>query len=1111
MKRLLVLLLVLVSATSFAQKTQLQIYQGINSEIRLKSAYNNLRMAALLDTLNKSYVNVTGSYANPSWLTSLAGSKITGYHFINRNDTTHIISGFQIPYEDDPTVHGPNIILKDSTNSQFRVYSESGDDGSFVSMGVTNYYGDDGFFGVITTRKFTAQGNTAGGVDQARVSVLPGSAVLQHVNTGGSVQLGFSNLGVLFSDTRTTKKGIEYEAGNWVSANWTDNTLPTWGAVKAAKTYTGAQTFRAGTATAGTAPVYFQSGTALTTPANGAMEYHSSHLYFTIGSTRYQLDQQGGGSVTSVSGTTNRITSTGGSTPVIDISATFEALLGKVANRIDQNNASTTSAQLATTLSDESGTGTVVYSSTLSSYQPLDSDLTAIAGLSATNDDFIQRKSGAWTNRTVAQVKTDLGLTGTNSGDQTTSGTTNRITVSSGSTNPVIDISATFEALLGKVASPLSQFASTTSSQLAGVISDETGTGVLVYGTSPTFTTQISTPVVNSSAGLNLIATSGVTAQYLGVTNNLTQFAPKVTDATTTRTLTEADRGRMIVFTNAGAISVTLPNSLSNDFYCYLRKSSGAGDITITATTTLNVIGGSAVITEDWAIAMVWHEGSNVWGASGTFGAGGGGTPAGLDTYVQYNNSGAFGASSNFTYVDGTSTLTVNNVVGLVSLTSNGGVYSVGGVLFANGTTSNAGGLSLGEDLDNGTDYITFLAAASMASPTQYVFPAAFPAGNGYSLTSTTSGVLSWTNVSGGGGSYWDLASGGTLSSANTITLTTTNNVAFSTASLGTTVGESFLLSTPTAAAVGAQQIGTPLLLRSNGWKTTATAASQPVEWAIYNLPIQGTTNPSTELTFAASINNGSYNIRHRFSETGKVTFQNGSATIDFDPTANGNIGTNGIMTFTTNGVPKITLSSAGDWAMFQSAGTSGARTGFSFQSAAHTGQTASTNIPIVLWDFATNNRQFATGAKTTQQDFQILGNTHRAVGSTTITDDYTFWVTPPTAGTNVTITNAWAAGFNGNVKSFGKLAFDATVTGGGTTGNQTINKPAGTVNFAAAATTITVTNSFCTTSSVVIAVVRTADSTADIKNVVPGAGSFVINLSSAATAETSVGFIVLN
>ena len=51
--------------------------------------------------------------------------------------------------------------------------------------------------------------------------------------------------------------------------------------------------------------------------------------------------------------------------------------------------------------------------------QPIDSDLTTIAGLTATTDNFIQSKGSAWASRTVAQVKTDLGLSGTNSGDQT--------------------------------------------------------------------------------------------------------------------------------------------------------------------------------------------------------------------------------------------------------------------------------------------------------------------------------------------------------------------------------------------------------------------------------------------------------------------------------------------------------------------------------------------------------------------------------------------------------------------------------------------------------------------------------------------------------------------
>lgn len=46
-------------------------------------------------------------------------------------------------------------------------------------------------------------------------------------------------------------------------------------------------------------------------------------------------------------------------------------------------------------------------------YQPLDSDLTAIAALSPNNDDVIQRKAGAWVNRTMVQLIADLAALGT--------------------------------------------------------------------------------------------------------------------------------------------------------------------------------------------------------------------------------------------------------------------------------------------------------------------------------------------------------------------------------------------------------------------------------------------------------------------------------------------------------------------------------------------------------------------------------------------------------------------------------------------------------------------------------------------------------------------------
>lgn len=61
----------------------------------------------------------------------------------------------------------------------------------------------------------------------------------------------------------------------------------------------------------------------------------------------------------------------------------------------------------------------------------------------------------------------------------------------------------------------LSVFAATTSSQLAGVISDETGSGALVFGTSPTFTTSIFSPLVNgastASGTLTLSSTTNAT------------------------------------------------------------------------------------------------------------------------------------------------------------------------------------------------------------------------------------------------------------------------------------------------------------------------------------------------------------------------------------------------------------------------------------------------------------------------------------------------------------------------------------------------------------------------------------------------------------------------
>jgi len=69
----------------------------------------------------------------------------------------------------------------------------------------------------------------------------------------------------------------------------------------------------------------------------------------------------------------------------------------------------------------------------------------------------------------------------------------------------------------GQLANPLSQFASTTSAQLAGVISDETGTGALVFATSPTLVTPILG--VASATSINLLDTTYKTALDVSSSN----------------------------------------------------------------------------------------------------------------------------------------------------------------------------------------------------------------------------------------------------------------------------------------------------------------------------------------------------------------------------------------------------------------------------------------------------------------------------------------------------------------------------------------------------------------------------------------------------------------
>lgn len=120
----------------------------------------------------------------------------------------------------------------------------------------------------------------------------------------------------------------------------------------------------------------------------------------------------------------------------------------------------------------------------------------------------------------------------------------------------------------------------------------------------------------------------------------------------------------------------------------------------------------------------------------------------------------------------------------------------------------------------------------------------------------------------------------GSVATATTtpaITLTlgdiTPSKVTQTTNAIGSTSTDGMVIQNTTAAAAGAQQWSPRLRFSGFGWKTSAGGASGAVNWIIENVPVQGTSVPSSQLNFAVSLNGGSFNPKLILGSTDAVTF----------------------------------------------------------------------------------------------------------------------------------------------------------------------------------------------------------------------------------------------
>jgi hypothetical protein len=195
--------------------------------------------------------------------------------------------------------------------------------------------------------------------------------------------------------------------------------------------------------------------------------------------------------------------------------------------------ATPSSANLAGAVTDETGSGSLVFSHT----PVLSSPTLGVASATSVNKVAITAPATSAT-LTIADGKT---LTASNT--LTFTGTdASSVALGAGGT-------------VAYTANKLSAFAATSSSELAGVISDETGSGALVFGTSPALTTPtLNSAVVNNNNAVSAAGTTQGTATALTVDYNVITTAA----ASSGVVLPTATAGRRIVIVNKGANTLSI-------------------------------------------------------------------------------------------------------------------------------------------------------------------------------------------------------------------------------------------------------------------------------------------------------------------------------------------------------------------------------------------------------------------------------------------------------------------------------------------------------------------------------------------------------------------------
>lgn len=204
------------------------------------------------------------------------------------------------------------------------------------------------------------------------------------------------------------------------------------------------------------------------------------------------------------------------------------------------------SANLAAAVTDETGSGALVFANTPTLVTPV---------LGAATGTSLALTGGSLTTRPAA-TQDGVVIAGRAGGTSTYNVTITPTTLTASRTLTLANGDTTLQAgTMAVTGTGLGQFASTTSSQLAGVISDETGSGSLVFATSPTLVT----PVLGTPTSGNLSNCTVDGTDAVGFRNT------PVNSQSAAYTLVLADAGKTILhpISDNNARTFTIPANSS--------------------------------------------------------------------------------------------------------------------------------------------------------------------------------------------------------------------------------------------------------------------------------------------------------------------------------------------------------------------------------------------------------------------------------------------------------------------------------------------------------------------------------------------------------------------